>query len=318
MRLKKQLLFISVILAAFILFNYGIYSCFTARYIDNSDEIMKEKSIEIDKYLPFDDASKIVQYRSGFQLSGELPVLDGATALFPVYSAFMNATYPSGSCEFDGQDFTASSRLQKRGTGGAYQAVVDGTADIIFAAPPSEKQVQYARDAGAELVYIPIGYEAFVFIVNSNNQIDSLTTEQIQGIYSGRYTNWSQLGGPNTPVNAFQRVENSGSQTAMISFMGDTPIKPRAASLSGKSIGYSFRYYVSDLSGKDNVKMLSVNGVYPSEENIRNNTYPVTECFYAVYRSDNSNENVQLLIDWILSDEAQFIIDETGYINLER
>ena len=66
------------------------------------------------------------------------------------------------------------------------------------------------------------------------------------------------------------------------------------------------------------IKIENKNDKKTSEENIRNNTYPVTECFYAVYRSDNPNENVQLLINWILSDEAQLIIDETGYINLER
>ena len=318
MKLKTQLTFLFMVIFAFILFNYGIYSNFTVRYIDMSGDLMKEKSLDIDQYLPFDESSKIIQQKAHFQLSGDLPVLDGATALLPLYSAFMNATYPSGSSEFDRHDFSSSSYLHKRGTSGAYKAIIDGTADIIFVASPSEQQKQYAESAGKHLIYVPIGYEAFVFIVNAKNTVDSLTVEQIRGIYSGTYTNWQQLGGKNAAINALQRVENSGSQTAMISFMENTPLRKRVASLFGQSIGYSFRYYVSDLSGKDNVKMLALNNVYPTEENIRNETYPITDCFYAVYSADNPNENVNLLLDWILSEQGQNIVNETGYVNLSK
>ena len=64
----------------------------------------------------------------------------------------------------------------------------------------------------------------------------------------------------------------------------------------------------------DSVKMLSLNGVFPSPENIRNRSYPVVAQFYAIYRADNDNDNIPVLIDWILSDEGQQIIEETGYI----
>lgn len=60
--------------------------------------------------------------------------------------------------------------------------------------------------------------------------------------------------------------------------------------------------------------MIAVDGVYPSEENIRNGTYPITDCFYAIYRIDNQNKNISLLIDWILSDEGQYIVEKTGYV----
>ena len=64
------------------------------------------------------------------------------------------------------------------------------------------------------------------------------------------------------------------------------------------------------------VKMLSLNGVYPSAENIRNGTYPVIVKFYAIYRKDNQNENIKKLIDWILSDEGQTLIEESGYVRI--
>ena len=67
----------------------------------------------------------------------------------------------------------------------------------------------------------------------------------------------------------------------------------------------------------DSVKMLSLNGVYPSAENIRNRTYPVVAQFYAIYRADNDNKNIPILIDWLLSDEGQTLIEKSGYVRIK-
>jgi phosphate transport system substrate-binding protein len=60
-----------------------------------------------------------------------------------------------------------------------------------------------------------------------------------------------------------------------------------------------------------------MNGVYPSAENIRNGSYPVIAQFYAIYRKDNANENIQILIDWILSEEGQTLIEKSGYVRIK-
>ena len=84
----------------------------------------------------------------------------------------------------------------------------------------------------------------------------------------------------------------------------------------GGSIGFSFRYYMDGIVDNSGVKMLKLNGVYPSAENIQNSTYPVIAKFYAIYRADNENENIHKLIDWLLSDEGQQIIEKTGYVRI--
>ncbi len=317
-KLIKQLAAICLLISWFAICNLLIYKNFTYRYIDNSSEIMQEQALELDAYLPFDENSLIVKLKSDFALTDELPVLDGATALFPIYSAFVNAVYPKESVDFDGFNFTVSSRLQKTGTGTAYKAVVDGNADIIFVAKPSQGQIEYAKNKGVELAYMPFGYEAFVFIVNSENPVESLTSKQIRGIYSGLYKNWRDVRGETSPIIQVQRVEGSGSQTAMVSFMEDTPLMKRPTSIVGRAIGYSFRFYVSDLAGKENVKMIAVDDVYPSEENIQNETYPIIDRFYAVYNVDNQNKNISLFIDWILSEEGQYIVEKTGYVPVKN
>ena len=73
---------------------------------------------------------------------------------------------------------------------------------------------------------------------------------------------------------------------------------------------------MSGIVANDSVKMLSLNGVYPSAENIRNSSYPVVAQFYAIYRADNTNENIPVLIDWILSDEGQTLIEKSGYVRI--
>ena len=103
----------------------------------------------------------------------------------------------------------------------------------------------------------------------------------------------------------------------MDKFMGETPCGAKSPLVAfGASIGYSFRYYMEGIVGNEDVKMLSLNGVYPSAENIKNGSYPIVAQFYAVYRADNKNENVKKLVDWILSDEGQTLIEKSGYVRI--
>ncbi|MCH5191087.1 MAG: substrate-binding domain-containing protein [Oscillospiraceae bacterium] len=315
-KLCYQIFVIVALVLTFVIFDVGIYNVFTKRCINDYSDGLKAKSVELDEYLPFDENSKIVKVNSELKLTEDLPVIDGAAALYPVFSAFVNAVYPKTSCSFDGENFTPESVLQYTNTRGAYKAVVDGTADIVFCAYPSEDQLAYAKEQGAQLELVPIGYEAFVFIVNKENPVDSLTVEQVKGIYSGKYKNWSEVGGENTPIAALQRNEGSGSQTAMLSFMDGEEIKAKN-SVFGRAIGFSFRFYVEGIVEDGNIKMLSLDGVYPNAENIRNKTYPIVSEFYAVYRKDNDNKNVPILIDWMLSEEGQKIIEESGYVGIK-
>ena len=147
--------------------------------------------------------------------------------------------------------------------------------------------------------------------------MDDLTVEQIRKIYSCEYTNWNEVGGANRVINPITRLEGSGSQTTFEAFMKDYDIGRKSVfAVTGASIGFSFRYYMDGIVENDAVKMLSLNGVYPSAENIQNRSYPIVAEFYAIYRADNENENIQILIDWLLSDEGQSLIEQTGYVRI--
>lgn len=326
-RLWKQLLALLLVVAVLALFNGSVYLLLTRRLANNFSSATQSKMIDVARYLPYEPDSDLARIDCSLKLTDNLPVLDGAAALLPVYAAFVEAVYPEGSVTYEGgvfsddnfygENFAPDSKMQYKNTVRGYKAIVDGDTDVLFCAAPSAEQKQYAADHGVELVYVPVGLEAFVFFVNEKNPVDGLTVEQARDIYGGTCTNWAQVGGPNRVINPVTRLEGSGSQSAMDAFMGDREIAPKSPlAIAGGSIGFSFRYYMDGLVGNRGVKMLSLNGVYPSAENIRNGNYPIIAQFYAIYRADNDNENIPVLLDWILSQEGQTLIEKSGYVRI--
>ena len=296
---------------------------------DESITINTSPNINIHEYLPFKEESKIVNKRSEtLQFTDNLPKIDGAAALFPVYSAFVNATYPYTTYINDGF-------FEYNNTPEGYRMLANKETDIFIGVYPSEEQKAYAKECNTTFEYTPIGTEAFVFFVHKDNPIDSLTVEQIQGIYSGEITNWKEVGGTDEKIVAFQRNEGSGSQSMLVRFMDGKPIMKAPSEqvndlMSGiiervsdyksttASIGFSFRYYVEGIIQNPNIKMISIDGIAPTVENIKNGSYPVVGPLYAVTYKGNENENVDLLLEWVLSDEGQEIIEKTGYAGISK
>ncbi|MDR2153387.1 MAG: substrate-binding domain-containing protein [Helicobacteraceae bacterium] len=219
-----------------------------------------------------------------------------------------------------------------RGTPTAYSSLTGTSDDLIVVFAPSNEQLAEAKERRREFELTPIGKEAFVFLVNKQNPIKSLTIEQIQKIYTGEITNWREAGGNDEEILAFQRNKNSGSQTAMENSVMKglrlkEPLNNMRRSMSGmlyavvadynnskSAIGYSFRFYVTDMQKAENVRLLAINGVEPTAENIRNGSYPLIHEFYIVGMKNYISENAKKLIDWFLSDQGQKHIEKVGYV----
>lgn len=315
-KLKYQLPIILGVVLFFLILNISIYCLFTVKFLNNRSDELKAKSIELDEYLPFAEISKVSTVDSDLLIEGDIPVIDGAAALYPVFSGFVGSVYPSSSVDFDGTDFTSDSCLLMNNTRDAYVEIVDGTADIIFCAYPSDEQLAYAESNGVELEFVPIGQEAFVFFVNENNPVSNLSCEEVRDIYAGEITNWSEVGGEDYLIAAISRNPGSGTQTTLEHFMGDREIPINNNLIFGRGLACSFRFYVESITNYGGIKILSLDGVEPTVENIRNGSYPCASYFYAVYRADNSNPNIPILIDWILSDEGQSVVEANGYVGV--
>jgi len=307
------------------------------------------RDISLDEYEPFREntLAKSLDEPSSLRLQGNLPRLEGATALYPLYAAFARAVYP----EADYPVYGAYNHSQPNNnpvitcsmTTGAFMRLIDGEADVIFLMGVSEEQRGMARERGLELKLTPIGREAFVFFVNKRNFISNLTAEDIKAIYSGRITNWREVGGNNDAIRPFQRAKNSGSQTMLMEIMGDTPLMTapeedyydmmleiyQAVAVYKNyrnALGYSFLFYISEMIAGDKIKLLSINGIDPTADNIANGTYPFANDFYAITVVRDSEpetemeaeriDNAEKLIEWILSAQGQSLVEKTGYVPL--
>ena len=289
-----------------------------------------DAEIDVFAYEPFSSNNKVItpDTKASLQLTQPLPRLDGATAMYPLYAAFVEATYPKNSYS------PYESIVKVSRTPEAYQNLIAGDTDIIFAAAPSTSQEWLAENKGLTFKMTPIGREAFVFFVHAKNSIDHLTLEQVKQIYAGDITNWREVGGEDAAIRAFQRPADSGSQTALEKMMGNQPIMEAptediASGMGGiirevskyrnykNALGYTFRYYSTEMVNNKEIKLLSIDGVAPTKENIQNGTYPLIAEFYAV-TAGTENSNAQKLIDWICSDEGQAMIEKVGYVPVEK
>ncbi|MBR4124667.1 MAG: substrate-binding domain-containing protein [Victivallales bacterium] len=286
-----------------------------------------EQEVKWWKYKPYSDGNKLVKATvpPELQITNEdYPRLDGAYALYPIYAAVAQAMYPAVLTE-------NYKYLRTNGSDVIFDELLKDERDLIFALAPSAKQQADAEAAGVTYELTPFCQDAFVFFVNIKNPIDSLTIEQIRGIYSGEITDWQEVGAPeSTKIIPFQRNEGSGSQTTLQKLMGDRPIMPplkedRVGGMGGiihdvaayrnyqAALGFSFRFYATEMLYNNQLKLLAIDGVAPTVENIQNGTYPLVTTAYIVSAKPRS-ESAKKIVDFLLSPEGQRLVQETGYV----
>ena len=252
------------------------------------------------------------------------PKIDGSTATLPLAEAF--------KANFTGTDINEV-EVEHSKTHNAYVNLINGNADLILVTEPSEEEKKLAMSNGIEFEIVPIVKEAFVFFVNKENAVENLTIAQIQDIYSGKIKNWKDVSGINNKIVAYQRPDNSGSQTGMLKLVmqGKKMMEPTTETVSqsmadiidvisdydnGKdAIGYSYYYYATTMYTSDTMKLLSINGIKPTYENIQTGLYDIQTAYYAVIRKDEpENSNTRKLLNAMMSERGQNIAKEAGYV----
>lgn len=296
-----------------------------------SDDVAREdvatERLDTYEYTPFKNNTKLTKLKTHPTLLfyEDHPRIDGATGLYPIYASMAQELYKNTD------NINVHDTIKVSRTPYAYSNLIDGYVDIIFALEPSLTQIENAKDANVDLILTPIAKEAFVFFVNSNNPVDNLSTENIQDIYSGKIKNWSKLSGEKGKILAFQRPQNSGSQTTMENLvmknkkmkkpleeeyhkeMGGIINKVADYRNINEAIGYSFRFYSTNMHIRNNIKLLNIDNIAPTIENIQNGSYPFTTTIYIV-NTKKTSENGKKLIEWFKTKQAQELIKDTGYV----
>ncbi|MDR1879733.1 MAG: substrate-binding domain-containing protein [Tannerellaceae bacterium] len=225
--------------------------------------------------------------------------------------------------------------LKSSQTHQAFVNLIDGEAEIILTArkmSPDEKA--YAEKAKVSLIETPIALDAFIFIVNVENQIESLTTKQIQDFYTGKITNWKEVGGADSPINPYVRNPNSGSQELMESMimkeldMPDWDVEWSSEAIPSMDLAfvrivnninglcYTVYYYKEQIVRDElSVRHIAVDGVYPDKNTIKNQSYPYVAEVYAVIRNNLDKSSMAYkLYQYLQTEEGKDIISESGYI----
>lgn len=257
-----------------------------------------------------------------------MPRLDGSTATAPLAQAA--AAVLLGESEEDVADLIDFSRTTE-----SYRQLMQGDADLLIAAEPNAAVFDEMEEAGFEVQMEPLATDALVFMVNEDNPVDSLTTEQLRGIYSGEITNWSEVGGADLEIVPFQRNAESGSQVLMEKLvmdgteMTEPPEGYMIASMVGlmdavkeydnsaNAIGYSVYYYAHDMQMAGGLKLLKIDGVAPEAATIRSGEYPFLNPYYvAMNAAEPEGSMTRVLYDWLLGPDGQKLVDMKGYVSV--
>ena len=257
------------------------------------------------------------------------PKIDASLATQPLTDAIYE--------NFVGED--AEGKIDYSNTHPGYVKLINDEVDLIVVTQPSKEELALAKEKGVELEVIPVVKEGFVFYVNANNKVESLTQEQIQRIYAGEITNWKEVGGEDAAIVPYQRPVNSGSQTGMLSLVMkaynlmeapkenlietmESIINLVSSYENGKnSIGYSYFYYATtmfqtiDETVASNIKLLGIDGVKPNNKTIQDGSYPYTTAYYIVInKADDENSASRKLANQLLSARGQKVAEEAGYV----
>ena len=259
-----------------------------------------------------------------------LPVLDGSTSMVPLAEA-VTAAVLGESRE------SVSDLIDFHRTTESFRYLMRGESDLLLVAEPNAVVFEEMKQQGFAYEMQPIAKEALVFIVNSDNPINSLTVQELQGIYTGQITNWSQVGGNDVDIVAFQRNSTSGSQVLMDKLvMGDLEMMPapqewipgemdtlmagvKGYEDSAAAIGYSVYYYAEDMRMAEGMKIISVDGIEPTDATIAADEYPLINPYFAVMGKETEADSpTRILYDWLISAEGQSLLESQGYVPVRQ
>lgn len=255
------------------------------------------------------------------------PIVDGSTATIPLAIGLIKAV--TGCSDAQAEESIAFNK-----TDPSYYALAEGRSDLLLVYAPAQSTLD-ELDVFKSMDVREIGLDALVFIVNENNPVDSLSADQIRGIYSGAITNWQQVGGEDIEIIPFQRPTLSGSQTLMLTLMmkGMAMLQPTtetisdsmadiiediaAYSNSANAIGYSVYYYAKNMYVQPGLKFIAVDGAAPSNETINSRDYGFVSPFYGIIplKPDPAAET---LLDYLLTREGQRLLQDCGYVPVVR
>ena len=218
--------------------------------------------------------------------------------------------------EILGEDFEAknegvSIEVQQIGSSAGIKNAIDGTSQIGMASRDLKDE-----EKAAGLKETQIAIDGIAVITNKNNTVKDLTLEQVKDIYTGKITNWKEVGGNDAPIVVVSREDGSGTRDGFQENVGfESEELTKDAQISDGSGNIK-----SIVEGNENaigyISFGYVDGVELNAENVKNDSYAIARPFLFANKEDVITEQGKNFIDFILSEEGQNVVEENGFISV--
>ena len=218
------------------------------------------------------------------------------------------------------------------GSGTGIAALINGTADLAQSSRPmkDDEKADAETKRGSKIVEQAVALDALAVFVHAANPVKELSIEQIASIYTGKTTNWSQVGGPNAPIVLYGRENSSGTYDYFREHvLNKADFAPRVQTLQGTAaiinavahdkngIGYGGIAYAKEVRAVAVKKDAASPAIEPTAATVADASYPISrKLFY--YHAENAPERVTKFVQWSLTPDAQKLVTEVGYFPLRN
>jgi len=260
-------------------------------------------------------AAAIFGFTAGPAHAGDAIVMDGSTTVGPIAKSF--AAYFT-------KNYGVQVTVSESGSGNGAKSLINSACDIAnMSRGMKDAEVAAAKSKGVDPVSHVVALDGIAVVLHPSNFVSALTVDQIRDIYTGKVTNWSKVGGPSAKIVVIQRESNSGTQDSFRSLVvgkknpitkraetqaSNGAVKSRVASTPA-AIGFIGLGFVDN-----SVKAISVNGVKPSIDTVKDGSYPVARPLFMVTNGQPTG-NVKKLIELNRTADGKKMISELGYVN---
>ena len=222
--------------------------------------------------------------------------------------------------KYEEENSNISIEINQTGSSAGIKDAMDGISQIGM----SSRNLK--DEEAAKVKATVLAYDGVAVITNTGNSVKELTIGQIRDIFTGKITNWSEVGGSNAPIVVVSREAGSGTRTAFeegveyseeelvkdaIISKGNGDVKT-TVSTNENAIGFVSFEYVDDA-----ISSINVNGIEPTAANVKAGSYALSRPFLAVTNEQYITEDSQKLIDYITREEGQQIVEDNKLITID-
>jgi phosphate transport system substrate-binding protein len=216
------------------------------------------------------------------------------------------------------------------GSGTGIAALINGTVDLAQASRSikEEERGDIKKNRQSDVIETPVALDALAVFVHEKNGVKELTFEQLAQLFSGKVTNWKQVGGADAPVVLYGRENSSGTYDYFKEHvLNKGEFSPRTQALAGTAavinavakdpngIGYGGIAYSKGVRALAIRKDSATPGVEPKESTVKDGTYPLSRKLF-FYSIATAGPEVKKYIDWCTSAEGQAVVTNVGYFPL--